>query len=131
MLSTAKMEKLVADLSARIKSLEKESIILQKEAQGVTSHSQPCHTGISEQLRIATVGTLLSGRALISGTSQWSSTPLATPTFFRLGKAQKGHDSTPLELPDQTQESISKIRVLGQGSQPCASYVATFRQLAY
>ncbi|KAH6580276.1 hypothetical protein BASA61_009739 [Batrachochytrium salamandrivorans] len=27
------MEKLVADLSARIKSLEKESIILQKEAQ--------------------------------------------------------------------------------------------------
>ncbi|KAH9245056.1 hypothetical protein BASA81_017472 [Batrachochytrium salamandrivorans] len=40
------MEKLVADLSARIKSLEKESIISRKKAPGVTSNSQPCHTGM-------------------------------------------------------------------------------------
>ncbi|KAH9244585.1 hypothetical protein BASA81_018010 [Batrachochytrium salamandrivorans] len=45
------MEKLVADLSARIKSLEKESIILHEQHR-ITSYSQPCHTGISEQLRL-------------------------------------------------------------------------------
>ncbi|KAH9246788.1 hypothetical protein BASA81_015631 [Batrachochytrium salamandrivorans] len=38
------MEKLVADLSARIKSLEKKAY-LQKKLR-VTSHSQPCHTGM-------------------------------------------------------------------------------------
>ncbi|KAH9255973.1 hypothetical protein BASA81_006014 [Batrachochytrium salamandrivorans] len=40
------MEKLVADLSARIKSLEKESIIPPERSSGVTGHSQPCHTGM-------------------------------------------------------------------------------------
>ncbi|KAH9268606.1 hypothetical protein BASA83_009237 [Batrachochytrium salamandrivorans] len=48
------MEKLVADLSARIKSLEKESIILQKEAQESRAYSQPCHTGISNYLSDST-----------------------------------------------------------------------------
>ncbi|KAH9270477.1 hypothetical protein BASA83_007478 [Batrachochytrium salamandrivorans] len=46
-----------------------------------------------------------------------------------VGKASRKHDQY-FGIADQTQESISKIRVLGQGSQPCASYVATFRQLA-
>ncbi|KAH9263487.1 hypothetical protein BASA83_013122 [Batrachochytrium salamandrivorans] len=46
------MEKLVADLSARIKSLEKESIILQKEARSHRSYSQPCHTGMCHFLPI-------------------------------------------------------------------------------
>ncbi|KAH9263573.1 hypothetical protein BASA83_013022 [Batrachochytrium salamandrivorans] len=129
------MEKLVADLSARIKSLEKESIILQKEAQesraianrailecATSSNPAPTPrepkvvfpdkfdgsrrhlrgflnqartnfriqplTYSSEQLRNCNSRNSTIRKSSI-GTSQWSSTPLAIPTFFRLGKASR------------------------------------------
>ncbi|KAH9245463.1 hypothetical protein BASA81_017065 [Batrachochytrium salamandrivorans] len=161
------MEKLVADLSARIKSLEKESIILQKEAQesraianrailecATSSNPAPTPrepkvvfpdkfdgsrrhlrgflnqlelifriqplTYSSEQLRIATVGTLLSGRALI-----WYIPMVEYPAghsyILSSWEGFKKDMINTFGIADQTQESISKIRVLGQGSQPCAS----------
>ncbi|KAH9268953.1 hypothetical protein BASA83_009089 [Batrachochytrium salamandrivorans] len=169
------MEKLVADLSARIKSLEKESIILQKEAQesraianrailecATSSNPAPTPrepkvvfpdkfdgsrrhlrgflnqlelifriqplTYSSEQLRIATVGTLLSEELnLVHPNGRVPRWPFLHS--FVLGRLQERHDQYVWY-----RRSDSRIHLqdscLGQGSQPCASYVATFRQLA-
>ncbi|KAH9271835.1 hypothetical protein BASA83_005937 [Batrachochytrium salamandrivorans] len=157
------MEKLVADLSARIKSLEKESIHPPKEAQESRaiancailecatsanpaptprepkvvfpdkfdgSRPSPSRFPQSARTHFPNSTTHLQLRAIENcnsrnsfirkepsfGTSQWSSTRWPLLYTLVLGSFKKDMINT-FCIADQTQESISKIRVLGQGSQ--------------